>query len=79
MWNLTKENLKLPKRKTVLFNSKTNIFYSNIKEASEKTGISEYKLKQSCIDQNNVEWNYVVDCARIKLSESGKLLKEGQS
>ena len=70
---------KLPKRKTVLFNSKTNIFYSNIKEASEKTGISEYKLKQSCIDQNNVEWNYVVDSARIKLSESGKLLEEGQS
>lgn len=73
------DKFKLPKRKTVVFNSRDNLFYSNIKEASEKTGISEYKLKQSCIDQSNVEWNYVVDCARIKLSESGKLLEEGQS
>lgn len=73
------DTFKLPKRKTVIYNTNNNIFYSNIKEASEKTGISEYKLKQSCIDQNNVEWVYVVDSARIKLSESGKLLKEGQS
>lgn len=49
------------------------------KNRQKNTGISEYKLKQSCIDQNNVEWNYVVDSARIKLSESGKLLEEGQS
>lgn len=72
-------DFKLPKRKTIIYNSLQDTFYSNAKVAAEQNHLSEYKIKQSCIDQNNVEWVYVVDCARKKLSESGKLLEEGQS
>ena len=65
---------KVCNRKTIIYNPFQDKFYSNAKIAAEENNLSEWTVKHRCIDQNNVEWVYVIDSARTKLSESGKLL-----
>lgn len=68
------EKFKLTTRKTIIYNTFQNKFYSNAKIAAKENSVSVWRIKRDCIDQNNVEWIYVVDSARVKLGESGKLL-----
>lgn len=62
----------ISKRNTVIYNRKTNKIYKNILKASEDTKISVRYLKKACITEHT-EWFYMNQCARVKLSESGKL------
>ena len=56
----------------IVYNKKINKIYKNLKEASEDTKISTRYLKKACITEHT-EWFYMNQCARVKLSESGKL------
>lgn len=63
---------KLTVRNTKLYNSQTGEIYNNAKEASVKTGYTTWMLKKWASDEDNNEWYYLNNCARVKLRESGK-------
>lgn len=71
--NNEKDAYVLTSRCAQIFNSSNNKLYSNAKEASVDTGIPSYVIKKLCKEENNKEWLYVNQCARVKLRESGKL------
>ena len=62
----------IPKRNTIIYNIKTNKIYKNLLQALKDTKISARNLKKACITEHT-EWFYMNQCARVKLSESGKL------
>ena len=62
-------------KNTIVYNKKINKIYKNLKEASEDTKISTRYLKKACITEHT-EWFYMNQCARVKLSESGKLFTD---
>ena len=62
----------IPERNTVIYNRKTDKIYKNLKEASRDTKISIRYFKKACTTEH-AEWLYMNQCARVKLSESGKL------
>lgn len=63
---------KLTVRNTKIYNSQTGEIYNNAKDASTKTGYTTWMLKKWASDDDNEEWYYLNDCARVKLRESGK-------
>lgn len=62
----------LPKRNSDILDIDTNTTYKDAKEASKCSGISVFKIKKLCKKESN-RWLYLTYCARVKLSESGKL------
>lgn len=69
------DKFKLPKRHRFIIDTKNNIIYT-FDELKEKLKISLDAVKQK-INNPDTQYMYLIDCARIKLRESGKLL-EGQ-
>lgn len=65
----------LTSRNSQIYNSAYCKFYKDAKEAAFDMGISVYAVKKACKEENNKEWLYVNQCARVKLRESGKLFK----
>lgn len=76
--NIADEPYVLTDVNTYIYNSTTNKIYKNSKEAAADTGISSYSVKKLCIKEENNEWLYINQCARVKLRESRKLFVERQ-
>lgn len=71
----TRTAYKLPNRKIGIYNIKLNKLFTDSKAAAFYSGISKEKIRNYCKDINNSEWLYLVDCARQKLRESGKIFE----
>lgn len=63
-------------RNIQIYNAKLKRTFNNAKEAASENNLSVWTIKKQCADLNNFEWLYVLDSARVKLRESGKLFKE---
>lgn len=76
---LAKRNLEesyvLTSKNIQIYNSAYNRFYKDVKDASADMGISVWMIKKACKEENNNEWLYVNQCARVKLRESGKIFR----
>ena len=62
-------------RNLQIYNSVTKKCYSDTKAAAHDTGLSVYTVKKLCKEEDNNEWLYINQCARVKLRESGKLFR----
>lgn len=71
----TEEPYVLAARNYSVYDVVNNKVYMNAKVASSDTGASVDTIKNACKEENNNEWLYVNQCARVKLRESGKLFK----
>lgn len=63
----------LIKRNIQIYNTVTGKTYSNAQKAAIETGVCKDTIRKYCQKENNKEWLYISQCARVKLRESGKL------
>ena len=73
--NSNEDAYKLTKKNVHIYNSVKNKLYPNAKEASKDCNISDYLVKKYCKEEDNKEWLFINQCARVKLRESGKLFE----
>lgn len=62
---------KISNRNTKIYNKKLNKIYNSLIDAAKEVGLTKYTLKK-LLDESNNEWEYLNNCARVKLRESGK-------